>query len=351
MTKSGAGLIVGAYSGAVLVASLPVGHLSDRLGSRRLTIGATLLFAATFPLLGVADSTAQLIAVRAAQGLCSAVSWSAGLAWLSAAADPERRGASLAIVNAGAAVASIVGPAIGGPLVAAVGLGPAMLILTGVMLVLFAGLVREPAPPPAGHDDHSLRTAAAAARSSPLLRAAFAGMLYVSLVGGTVQVLAPLHLAGEGLGKSQIGLVFDLSGAVAACVTLVIGGLGDRLDRVRLIGLMLGVLAAAAIPFALSPPTWAYIGLLAFQACCNAGLFALLFPLAAEGASEAGVGQGIAMGALGTIWAVGAFVAPVGASSIAQHSSDAAAFLVVVALALPCLALAGARRRQLAIAD
>src|SRR5215210_4055623 len=38
LSKTEAGIIVGVYSAAVLVAAAPVGHLSDRIGPKRLTL-------------------------------------------------------------------------------------------------------------------------------------------------------------------------------------------------------------------------------------------------------------------------------------------------------------------------
>jgi MFS family permease len=241
----------------------------------------------------------------------------------------------------------MAGPAIGGPLVGAIGLLPTMVALSGVMLLLFLGTLAEPEPPGAQEPEHgSLRAAAAAARRSRQLRAAFAGILYVSLASGALQVLAPLHLGDTGLSQSQIGLVFTLSAALAAGVTLGVGILSDRIDRVRATVVLIAVLAIELAFFAVGVSQGGYIGLIALEACVNSALFAVVFPLCAEGAAEAGIGQGVAMGALGTIWAAGAFAAPVGASKLAEVTSDGAAFLVVVWLGLPCLAVAAGWRAR-----
>ena len=92
MSKTQAGIAVGAYSGAVLVGSPIVGHWSARIGARRLTIfGVALLAVATLALAEV-SSFAGLFGVRVGQGLSSAVSWTAGMAWLSEASPPSERG-------------------------------------------------------------------------------------------------------------------------------------------------------------------------------------------------------------------------------------------------------------------
>ena len=92
LSKTEAGLIVGIYSGAVLLGSIPAGNLAARVGARRLTIfGVTLLAIATFGC-GFAGNFWLLMAARIGQGLSSAVSWTAGMAWLSEGTEPGSRG-------------------------------------------------------------------------------------------------------------------------------------------------------------------------------------------------------------------------------------------------------------------
>src|SRR5262249_62413478 len=92
LTHAESGMVLGAYGVAVLFLSLPAGHFADRLGPRRLTIGATLLFAATAPLYAFASSFGELLALRTVNGLFSAVSWTAGLAWLVPSGPPPHPG-------------------------------------------------------------------------------------------------------------------------------------------------------------------------------------------------------------------------------------------------------------------
>src|SRR3954451_15366026 len=92
LTHVQSGMVLGAYGVAVLFLSLPAGHLADRLRPRRPTIGATLLFAATAPLYAFASSFGELLALRTVNGLFSAVSWTAGLAWLGASVPRSHPG-------------------------------------------------------------------------------------------------------------------------------------------------------------------------------------------------------------------------------------------------------------------
>ena len=94
LSKGEAGIVLGAYSAAVLVASMPVGHLADRVGPRRMTVATTFLFAALAPTMALADEFWSLVAVRFGQGLFSAVSWTAGLAWLTSSVPARTAGAA-----------------------------------------------------------------------------------------------------------------------------------------------------------------------------------------------------------------------------------------------------------------
>ena len=123
LSKLESGVLVAGYSAAIVIFSIPVGHWSDRLGTKAFTISGCVLMAAATAVFAFEPGFWLLLTARFAQGLSSAVSWSSGLAWLSASASPERRGRVIAIANSAATGGAVCGPLIGGPLVEAVGLG------------------------------------------------------------------------------------------------------------------------------------------------------------------------------------------------------------------------------------
>ena len=88
LSKAQSGIVVGAYSAAVLLASVPAGNLADQFGPRRVTIAATLLFGVAAPLHAFVGSFAELVGLRFAAGVFSAVSWSAALAWAIGSVPP-----------------------------------------------------------------------------------------------------------------------------------------------------------------------------------------------------------------------------------------------------------------------
>ncbi len=136
LSKAQSGIVVGAYSAAILIASVPAGNLADRYGPRRVTIAATLLFGIAAPLHAFVGSFAELVGLRFAAGLFSAVSWSAALAWAIGSVPPERRGAHGGGHQHGTADRRrSSGPIFGGPVVQLVGIKAAMGGL-GVLVLL-----------------------------------------------------------------------------------------------------------------------------------------------------------------------------------------------------------------------
>ena len=195
LSKAQSGIVVGAYSAAVLLASVPAGSLADRFGPRRVTIAATILFAIAAPLHAFVGSFAELVSLRFAAGVFSAVSWSAALAWAIGSVPPARRGRTAALINAGLPVGAIAGPLFGGPLVHLVGQKAAMGGLGVLVLMLGAVASREPEVTAAREHEHvplrdSIRTVA---RDSWLLSANVA-LIVLAITGTTMQTLGSLHL-------------------------------------------------------------------------------------------------------------------------------------------------------------
>jgi MFS family permease len=332
------GIVLGSYGVSVLFLSLPAGHLADRLGARRLTIGATLLFAATAPLYAFASSFEELLALRLVNGLFSAVSWTAALAWLVASVPETHRGRTLAIVNATASGASLVGPLIGGPLVTAVGLKPTMLGLGGAILLLGVWALAEPNRGSHRRTEHA--SAVAALRigvREPSLVHAFAGIAFAASAMGMQQVLAPIHLADRGLSSAGIGWIWTTGAAISLLVAAYVGRRLDRIDKranaragVLIVTALAGFLALGlgATPYAIGVIATLGLGTL---------IWTTVYPLCSEAAEHAGIGQGVAMGALNTVWAMASVTAPIAAGALAQLDRPAAGYLAIAALGATCL--------------
>src|SRR4051812_18245208 len=114
LTKTGAGILVGAYAAGTLVASLPAGWAAVRVGPRALLIAGLALLAASSVTFGLAHSIVLLDIARFAQGVGGALSWTGGRGWVSGPAPPGRGGAVVGAPPAAAPPRAAVGPGPGG---------------------------------------------------------------------------------------------------------------------------------------------------------------------------------------------------------------------------------------------
>src|SRR5882762_3515917 len=108
---------VNAYNLSFAVLLITGAALGDRFGRRKLYAVGLGVFAAASAASALAPDVGWLIAARAAQGAGSALIMPLGLALLSAAFPPERRGAAIGIFSAITGLAVASGPLVGGAIV------------------------------------------------------------------------------------------------------------------------------------------------------------------------------------------------------------------------------------------
>jgi MFS transporter, DHA2 family, methylenomycin A resistance protein len=114
--------VVGSYTIAFAAFILTAGALGDRLGAKRIFMAGFAVFTAASVACAFAPNAAILIAARAVQGLGAAILVPNSLALLSHAyPDEKQRGRAVGIWAAGASLALISGPLIGGGLIALIG--------------------------------------------------------------------------------------------------------------------------------------------------------------------------------------------------------------------------------------
>jgi EmrB/QacA subfamily drug resistance transporter len=109
---------VNAYNLSLAVLMITATALGDRFGRRRLYAVGLGLFAAASAASALAPDVGVLIAARAVQGAGAALILPLGLAILSAAFPPEKRGAAIGIFSAITGLAVASGPLVGGAIVA-----------------------------------------------------------------------------------------------------------------------------------------------------------------------------------------------------------------------------------------
>ena len=108
---------VNAYNLSFAVLLITAAALGDRYGRRRLYAVGLGLFAIASAACALAPDVGWLIAARAVQGAGAALLMPLGLALLSAAFPPEKRGAAIGIFSAITGVAVASGPLVGGAVV------------------------------------------------------------------------------------------------------------------------------------------------------------------------------------------------------------------------------------------
>src|SRR3954471_14053727 len=108
---------VNAYNLSFAVLLITAAALGDRFGRRKLYAAGLALFAGASAVSALAPDVGWLIAARAVQGAGSALIMPLGLALLSAAFPPQRRGAAIGIFSAITGLAVAAGPLVGGAVV------------------------------------------------------------------------------------------------------------------------------------------------------------------------------------------------------------------------------------------
>src|SRR4051812_32962734 len=208
LSTTEAGALLSAAPLAIVVASIPAGRLSHRLGARPGAPPARVIIIVSTAGMAVANVFALLLVARFAFGLASGTIWSAGLAWIGDSAPAHRRSAALGTVITVAGVGGMAGPVFCGYLAENVGRGAPWAVISGAtVLVVLALLVANPGNRVA-HEHVPLRLVTGKMRRDPLLAGAVAIMLLGGVGDGIANLIAPLQLSDNGLSEGTIGLWF-----------------------------------------------------------------------------------------------------------------------------------------------
>ena len=252
LTKLEAGALLGAYGAGALVGGIPGGLLVGRIGPKRgLLLGLSVLCALE-PRVR-AGRTARSLSARArfVQGLSSATTWSAALAWVAVSTPRERRGQALGTVFGVAVLGFVVGPMFGG--VARPRRDP---------LVVRRRRRRRRSPRARGRAvraDRPRRSASPGRSAGRIRDRAFVGGLWLNtlpaLFFGVLDVLVPLRLDDAGYGAIAIAAVFVVAGLIEVVLNPLVGRVSDRRGRLLPVRVSLSatIAVACALAFATEP--------------------------------------------------------------------------------------------------
>jgi MFS family permease len=334
LSKTGAGLLVGAYGAGALFGGIPGGLAASRFGPKRAVVAGLALLAVSCFAFAAADSAVALGAARFVQGLSSTATWAGALAWAAAIAPSERRGEALGTAFGAAVFGAILGSVFGG-VAKAIGVPLAFTIVGGVVIgfAALASFARSADPEPA-----SLAGLRRAFRDRRFLGGLWLNMLPAMLFGLLI-VLTPLALDEAGWGTAAIAAVFFASGLVEVVLNPFLGRFSDRAGR--LLPIRVGLVASTIVAIALALGTQAAV--IAVLICAAAISFGSLYTpgmsLTSHRADAAGLAQGIAFGVMNTGWAFGELIGPTAGGALADAVGDPAPYLVGAVL---CAATLGA---------
>lgn len=352
---------------ATLAVSVPSGIAADRIGARRVSLGAGALLCLSCVAQAV-PSLAVVLAGRIVFGVAFGVVWTSGMAWLADLDDSGGSGLGPAVTCS--SVGIMLGPAVGGLLAQQVGLGAPFVAIAAAAALIVAPLAagttsaRRATPPrrvepadlpieiayfqPPVHDGPARitpRVLVGLARRPRV--AAAAGALVVSgAVSSASQLLISGGLHHLGLSTGRIGLAFSASAVCYIAVSAVIVRLGARAQTLKFNAVTTAGLAVALLPALADGGAVTLVLALMLTAVPRAVISTIAYSLASGQRSGAAGSDGVVFGMLNGAWAAATVLMPLIAGAVQQAAGDEIAYLAVVvpSLVIAVGLLAGAGR-------
>jgi MFS transporter, DHA1 family, multidrug resistance protein len=263
--KAEVGAVLSAFAFMRLASALGVGRLVDAIGERVVLATGIGIVAVSSALAGFAHSYLQLLLLRGAGGIGSAMFSVSAMGLLLRVVSPTQRGRSVGLFQGGFLLGGISGPAIGGPL-AAWSIRAPFFVYAGTLVVAgsvaMVGLRRASLARKTDQvDDQPNRTSLAAAFKQRAYRAALVANLADSWAAmGVRNTLVPLFVV-ESLhrGTAWVGIGFTIVAFFNAATLIPAGRLVDRRGRrpVMVGGCLLSASSMALL--AVSPSLAGYI--------------------------------------------------------------------------------------------
>lgn len=235
--RAAVGLVLSAFALMRLASALGVGRVIDAIGERVVLATGIAIVAVSSALAGLSHSYLQLLVLRGAGGVGSAMFSVSAMGLLLGTVDARHRARAVGLFQGGFLLGGISGPAIGGPL-AAWSIRAPFFVYAGTLTiagsVALIGLRHTPlAPKPQSSDDALARTNLRTALRARPYRAALVANLADSWAAmGVRNTLVPLFVV-ESLhrGTGWVGAGFALVALTNAAVLMPAGRIADERGR------------------------------------------------------------------------------------------------------------------------
>ena len=323
LSKTGAGLLVGAFGAGALFGGIPGGLAAARFGSKSAVIGGLVLLGIASLAFAVAGGVVALGMARFVQGFASTVTWAGALAWIAGVAPKSKRGEMIGTAFGAAIAGAILGPMFGG-VAETVGI---RVSLTTLAVVAFAFALLALTGPSAPRERLTADGVRRAFRDTRFLGGLWLNTL-PALLFGVLVVLAPLALDDAGWSTLGIAAVFFAAGLTEVVLNPLLGRATDRLGRLLPIRFALAGSIAVAVVLAASSEPILIAVLIGAAGISFGSLYTPGMALTSHRAETAGLAQGLAFGVMNTAWAVGALIGPSLGGALAESQGDPAPYLL-----------------------
>ncbi|MEJ7650598.1 MAG: MFS transporter [Nakamurella sp.] len=353
--RTAAALVVSMFAAARMASALGVGKLIDVIGPRQVLGAGLVIVAASSGVAGLSQTYAQLLVLRGAGGVGSAMFTVAASSLMAQAIPSAVRGRAMSLWSGAFLFGSVLGPVIGAPLLA-IGLRAPFFFyaatLTVAALVAYVALPRSPRRARRGadlgtsgtDDDDEPREGIREAWRLPQFRVALVADLAGSWTMSVRLAIVPLFVTEMLLlGDAWSGYGLAIAAAANAALLIPFGRWSDSRGR-------LGIVAIGGVASALA------MGLLAAPAAL--WIFVLAMAISGIGSAAQAVGPGailgdVANGRRGSVIAtyqmigdVGSLVGPLAAGLLVDLGVYGWGFGVTAALSAVSAAIAVTATRR-----
>jgi multidrug resistance protein len=339
LSQTDLGLLFACYAASLLLGTLPIAKLCDRVGRRRVMLWGLLGLWGTTLLFAFGTSYAFLVVARALQGLSAAATWTSGLALVADHWPAGRRGKALGTCFAFANLGTLLGPPFSGYVSENWGVGAPFMAAAGLALVdalLRVWLLRD-----RQRDSVEVIPIRRMLRNKSIVLMACvigAGAMAFALLESAM----PIVFDARGWSRSAIGLIFAFAALAHTLMSPVSGAMADRLSRKRMmvVGLLLLALLLPIPAFVQGlAPTFAIMACLGLVATVSGSPVAPAVASAVD--AMGGGGYSSAFGLINLTVAMGLMVGPLlGGAGIDLVGIRPSMVVFAAALGLYALAIA-----------
>ena len=311
------GLLASVFAITYVLAQIPIGHLADKIGFKKLLIAGYLICAVVGLLYLGAQSATHILMGRFLQGIGEVPIWALAPALLSLQ-YAETKGKVIGLYNASLHLGLCIGPLLGMLLVRTAGQGDRAFIFFAV--VSFAGglivyLFVEDFRSAKTAERFNLGKMVSLLSEHRVLVVLIGIALYGAAYGLMLTIIPAFIITVKSFNQTMISLMFSLFYIAVSLSQLAAGSLSDRKGRrgVMVWGLFF---AAAGLAF-FSPLQSPLVYLLIALASFGLGLFSVS-AMAYLNESVADSLKGTISGAFYLFWGLGFFIGPILAGKIGE---------------------------------